>query len=209
MRYFSKIGIILIFASIILVLIITLYKIILNIGYSRNYGNFVEAKTPRNITPRYLIESEIIHISNRIYDMTDREFEFFTAKLLAFSDDCRYKVTSKSNDGGKDVILWKDGKIIYLECKHFKSEKNLPGRPVAQKFCGAMVADNVTDGLIVTLNGAHQNCIDYCNKLKNSKIAKINIEILNLNDLLEKCLKIDAYTVYKLAGIANLYLNIK
>jgi len=181
----------------------------LNISRTRNHGEFVEVKTPRNVIPRHLIESEINQIRNRIYNMTDREFEFFTARLLAFSDECRYKVTPKTNDGGKDGVLWKDGKLTYIECKHFKSDKGLPGRPVAQKFCGAMIGDNVADGLIVTLNGAHQNCIDYCNKLRNSKIAKINISILNLNDLLEKCLKMDAYTVYKLAGIANLYLNIK
>lgn len=208
MFLFSYIGKTLIIFSVLALIIILIIYLFYNSYMIRKHGNYVKIDTPKNIKTRSLIESDLIYIHRRIIDMTDREFEYFVARLLALSDNNRYIVTPKSNDGGRDCILWKDGKEIYIECKHFKSDKGIPGRPVIQKLCGAMIENNVSNGILVTLHGSNQNGITTCNSINNSKIANINIEILDIDDLLNICLNIDAYRVYALAGIPKLYKNI-
>lgn len=175
---------------------------------NNNHGEYVHIKTPKHTIPRNLIGSDLFTIKQRIYNMSPREFEYFTAELLALSDNKRYIVTPPSNDGGRDCILYKEGKETYIECKHFTDKKNLPGRPIVQKLCGSMVENNTSEGLIVTLHGANKNGIESCNKINNSNIANINIDILDINDLLKICLTIDAYRVYALAGIPESYENI-
>ncbi|MHB9909391.1 hypothetical protein CF048_11335 [Clostridium botulinum] len=158
-----------------------------------------------NITPRNLFNSDMPTIKNEINNMNWRRFEIFSAKLFALTGDYTYEITPKTNDKGKDVILKRRGETVYLECKH---HKNKIGREVAQKLCGSMIADNISSGIIVTLNGANNNCLEYCSKLEKSKIAKISIEVVNLEDLILKCLTLNAYTVYEIAGIPNKYINI-
>lgn len=160
-----------------------------------------------SVTPRNLFNSELSIIRSAITNMEWREFEFFSAKLFALTGDYTYKVTPKTNDKGKDVILKKRGEIVYLECKHYN--KGRIGREVAQKFCGAMVADNISLGIIVTLNGANNRCLEYTSKLEKSKIASVSIKVVNINDLILKCLSLDAYTVFKIAGIPDKYVNMK
>ncbi|MBK1809169.1 restriction endonuclease [Clostridium sp. YIM B02505] len=184
-----------IFLIVLFILLLIIYFIITNNDTSY-------------ITPRNLYDSDLTTIKNAVYHMHPRDFEFFTAKLLSLTGNYSYEVTSYTNDGGKDVILKKRGEVVYLECKHLKDETKV-GRPHAQKLCGAMVADNISKGIIVTLKGANKNCLDYCTKLKKSKIATISIDVINLDDLINECLKLHAHTVYDLAGISDKYINIK
>jgi hypothetical protein len=159
-----------------------------------------------DITPRNLFNSELSIIRNSIINMNWREFEIFSARLFALTGEYSYKVTPKTNDEGKDVILKKKDEVVYLECKHHNTSKI--GREVAQKLCGAMIADNISLGIIVTLNGANNRCLEYLSKLEKSKIASISIKVVNLDDLILKCLNLDAYTVYKIAGIPDKYVNV-
>ncbi|WP_315114496.1 restriction endonuclease [uncultured Clostridium sp.] len=185
------------FIITIAIVIVILIFIIYLLNWSTNDSN--------NITPRNLFNSDIYTIKSAISDMQWWDFEIFSAKLFALAGDYTYEVTSKTNDKGKDVILRKNGEVVYLECKH---QKDKVGRPIAQKLCGAMIADNVSSGIIVTLNGAHKNCLEYCSKLKKSKLATISIDVVNLDDLISECLNLNAYTVYEIAGISNEYINI-
>ncbi len=179
--------------SFIITIVLIIYLL------NRNISN------SNNITPRNLFNSDIFTIKNEINNMNWRQFEIFSAKLFALTGDYTYEITPKTNDKGKDVILKKRGETVYLECKH---HKNKIGREVAQKLCGSMIADNISSGIIVTLNGANNNCLEYCSKLEKSKIAKISIEVVNLEDLILKCLNLNAYTVYEITGIPNKYINI-
>ncbi|MBM7869252.1 HJR/Mrr/RecB family endonuclease [Clostridium pascui] len=158
------------------------------------------------ITPRNLFISELAIIRNAIINMEWREFEIFSAKLFAFTGDYTYEVTPKTNDEGKDVILKKKGEVVYLECKHHSNNKI--GREVAQKLCGAMIADNISLGIIVTLNGANNKCLEYLSKLEKSKIVSISIRVVNLDDLILKCLTLNAHTVFEMAGIPDKYVNV-
>ena len=145
------------------------------------------------ITP--LTSAEKAIVQSRVLKLSGREFEIFNAKIYELLG---YKtiLTPASNDGGKDIVIRKNGEKVFVECKHTDS-KNI-GRPVAQKLCGAMVANNISKGLIITLNGAHKNCTDYCNKIKGKKVKIDSIEVIDLLDLLETCSEIDAEEIFKI-----------
>jgi len=84
----------------------------------------------------------------RIRNMEPREFEEFCADLL---EAMGYKaiLTPATGDGGKDIILYRNGHKVYVECKHF-GENNYVGREICQKLIGACVSDGVHRGIIIT-----------------------------------------------------------
>lgn len=52
--------------------------------------------------------------------------------------DCGYTVqqTKRSNDGGKDLVMYKCGQTYYVECKKY-AKSNPVSRPLIQKLVGA------------------------------------------------------------------------
>lgn len=129
-------------------------------------------------------------LKNRILAMGPREFEIFSAKLFELYGYKAY-VTKSTGDGGKDIILQNKFGKAYVECKHFINGS--VGRPIAQKLMGAMVADNVNQGIIITTGTFTQQCIQYCRKL--------NILTYDMNDILEIAGNIGTTQVLRIAGI--------
>ncbi|EJR49397.1 restriction endonuclease [Bacillus thuringiensis serovar thailandensis] len=66
--------------------------------------------------------------ANREYleKMDPRKFEYLIADLFN-SLGYRAQVTPGSNDGGKDIILWKDDEVKFVEVKRYTKESI--GRP--------------------------------------------------------------------------------
>lgn len=152
---------------------------------------------PNKITELNQYEKEII--IKRVNSLEPHEFEKFCAniyELLGFETH----LTPQTNDGGKDIVLKKGGEKIFVECKHFK-ESNSVGRPVAQKLCGAMVANNISKGVILTLKGDNNNCKRYCKSIKNKKIKIDSIEVINIIELLEMCSNIESNKILNLLNI--------
>jgi len=81
-------------------------------------------------------------------DLHPNEFEDKVAALFRTQG---YKVqqTPYVGDEGKDAILEKDGKKAYLECKRH-DPSNPVGRPTLQRLMGAMSADSIEHGFLVT-----------------------------------------------------------
>lgn len=52
--------------------------------------------------------------------------------------ECGYVVhqTKRTNDGGKDLVMYKGGQTYFVECKKY-SKNNSIGRPLVQKLVGA------------------------------------------------------------------------
>ena len=61
------------------------------------------------------------------------------------------KTTKFVGDGGVDVILEKNGRKTYVQCKHFVEGK--VDIKVVRELCGVMSSDGVTQGVIACLNG--------------------------------------------------------
>ncbi|MGA3160773.1 MAG: restriction endonuclease [Terracidiphilus sp.] len=85
--------------------------------------------------------------SETYYSMTPQQFEDAIAQLFR---TLKYEVkqTPPSNDGGKDAILFKDGKKYLVECKRYNSDNSI-GRPDIQKFVAAMHDEEAVGGFYV------------------------------------------------------------
>lgn len=68
--------------------------------------------------------------------MHHREFEYYIADLFS-TKGYEAVVTPASGDGGKDIILRKEGKTSVVECKRYGNKKI--GRPEIQKFHSALI----------------------------------------------------------------------
>jgi HJR/Mrr/RecB family endonuclease len=107
--------------------------------------------------------------------LTPKEFEFvlaYTFKQLGYS----VVQTPYSKDGGKDLILYKNGIKELVECKHYNA-KNTIGRPDIQKFFAAMIDESVRSGFYINTGKFTKDALNYA----NSK----NIKCFNLDDLIK------------------------
>lgn len=138
---------------------------------------------------RKLEKEDLNILKNRILAMDPREFEIFSAKLFELYGYNAH-VTKSTGDGGKDIILQNKFGKAYVECKHFINGS--VGRPIAQKLMGAMVADNINQGIIITTGTFTQQCVQYCRKL--------DILTYDMNDILEIAGNIGTTQVLRIAG---------
>lgn len=119
-------------------------------------------------------------IEKLIWRLDGFQFEEFCSMLFSlqgFKND----LTSKTGDGGKDIILrTKEGKI-YVECKHY-SPKNLVSNPLIMKLIGSCTVDNINKAIFITTSGYSKEAI---NTIDNCKA--VEIERYYMNDLLEMC----------------------
>ncbi|KAA0766377.1 restriction endonuclease [Bacillus sp. SH5-2] len=105
--------------------------------------------------------------------MDPREFEYFVAdffRTLGYT----VQVTSGSNDGGKDIILYKGQEMKFVEVKRYT--KNSIGRPFIQKLHSAIVDAEAVGGYFVTLSNFNKNARQYA--------ADKNIELIDGDKLI-------------------------
>lgn len=84
------------------------------------------------------------------------------------------RVTSRSNDGGYDVVAQKGDETIFIQCKHYK---NKISPQVVRELRGVMAANNVHKGVVACLNGATAGASDFA--------KSNNIKFLTLSELCE------------------------
>ncbi|MHB9924618.1 restriction endonuclease [Clostridium botulinum] len=117
--------------------------------------------------------------------MDGRQFEIFCGELFK---QLGYKinVTQKSYDGGKDIVLKKNGFTTYVECKRWNSI--LVGIEPLQKLVGSSIADSVLNMIFITTSGFNKNAKEYAKKMDSLKLWTTidimkNIEKLNDNQI--------------------------
>lgn len=89
--------------------------------------------------------------------MNPYQFERFIGDYFR---DCGYTVhqTKRSNDGGKDLVMYKGGQTYYVEVKRY-SKSNGIQRPLIQKLVGACYPANAR-GIFVTTSYFSKGAID-------------------------------------------------
>ncbi|UTG85132.1 restriction endonuclease [Bacillus paranthracis] len=105
--------------------------------------------------------------------MDPREFEYFVADIFR-SLGYKVQVTSGSNDGGKDIILYKGNEMKFVEVKRYT--KSSIGRPFIQKLHSAIVDADAVGGYFVTLSHFNKNARQYA--------ANKNIELIDGDSLI-------------------------
>ncbi len=134
-----------------------------------------------------------------IQKMSSLEFEGFCKWL--FEEDPNFKnieLTPSFYDGDVDLILTTlEDEQIYVECKRYNlieahdggklvTKEDLDftiGREICQKLVGAMVANNIKTGYIITTGSIHANALEYMNKLKAN--SNINLQFFTMTDIVE------------------------
>lgn len=117
----------------------------------------------------------LISDDETIHKMSPYEFEGLVANLFRKLGYQAYQ-TPPSKDGGKDVILFKDGKKYFVECKRYQADKTI-SRPTMQKLYAAIREENAVGGFFVATCRFTQDALEYGKKNK--------IQTIDLNQLLD------------------------
>ncbi|OAS21464.1 hypothetical protein A8708_31500 [Paenibacillus oryzisoli] len=105
---------------------------------------------------------------NELKSMNPYAFEEYIADLYR-RKGYKAKVTKRTGDGGKDIILTKDGVLSIVECKRYNETK--VGRPEIQKFHSAIIDERAKEGFYITTGNFTNPAIDY---VKDKPIRLIN-----------------------------------
>lgn len=119
-------------------------------------------------------------IEKLIWRLDGFQFEEFCSMLFSLKG-IKNDLTSKTGDGGKDIILRTDEGKIYVECKHY-SPKNLVSNPLIMKLIGSCTVDNINKAIFITTSGYSKEAINTIDNCKSIKIDRFY-----MNDLLEMC----------------------
>lgn len=82
-------------------------------------------------------------------------------------------LTSKSGDGGIDIVLKYNEEETYVQCKRFTKSK--VDRPTLNALYGVMCADNIKHGIVACLIGATNEAKQFA--------KKVGIKIITINEL--------------------------
>lgn len=139
------------------------------------------------------------------------DFEKIVAKMFELNGYLA-KVTSKSNDGGKDIFLQKNNKIYLVECKRY-NDKNKVGREALQKFFAAIIEEKAEGGYFITTSDFTSTAYEYPKAIDN-KIKLINGEKLTkamisvfpqnnsfLKNYTEVCLECGEFVIFSYPNI--------
>lgn len=119
-----------------------------------------------------------------IYGLTPREFEMWSGdflKKLGYKD---IKYTELGPDGGKDIICKKFDEVVYVECKRYSNSKYatwLITEAIVKKLLGAMVHDDIKQGVIITTGNVTDEAIEFARTLDNT----VSIRIINWQQIVE------------------------
>lgn len=106
------------------------------------------------------------------FDLDPFDFEAEVAHWFE-QQGYRSKITKKSNDGGVDIIIYKNGYRAYVQCKRYRTTK--VDRPTLNALYGVVCADSVSEGIVVTLLGVTNEAKEFA--------KKVGIKVITINDL--------------------------
>ena len=81
-------------------------------------------------------------------------------------------------DGGKDIICEKNSEKFYVECKRYSISDSITAFEI-EKLLGAMICDNINNGIIITTGTISDEAKSILNKIEKP----YNISIISSKDL--------------------------
>lgn len=99
-----------------------------------------------------------------IINLTPREFENLVAEIYK-KMGFRVIQTPYTNDKGKDLILYKEGKKFLVECKKY-AKNNTVGREALQKFFAAILEEDAEMGYFITTSSFKYTSLQYSSDIK-------------------------------------------
>lgn len=129
---------------IVLLLVISVVKLLLESGIYFDFRNRRLVSTARSV-------SDIVRAS-------PTQFEHL-CRLLFEKQGYRVIVTEPTNDGGIDIVGSKDGARIVAQCKRY-SRKSV-GRPAVQQLYGVMAHERAEKGFLITTSRFTGPAVDF------------------------------------------------
>ena len=110
-------------------------------------------------------DNETLTVSDLLVKYADcpQEFEGFCASLFR-KMGFEAETTAKTNDGGYDIWMKKDGITYIAECKLYSSD--IVGRPLIQKLVGANATQKADKMVFITTSKFSKLAIEYANEQK-------------------------------------------
>ena len=96
------------------------------------------------------------------YKGNDYGFEKYISNLYEMMG-YKTQVTSKTNDGGKDIVMWKDGRKYVVEVKLYARDRKI-GRPFIQKLHSAMIDSEANEAIFITTSEYTEPARKYADK---------------------------------------------
>ena len=126
------------------------------------------------------------------------EFEAVCANILS---GCGFRVKQLGGvaDGGRDLIVWHNGKKMVVECKH---QSKLIGRPVIQKLHSAFITERATAGIVISTSGFSSEAAEY--EFSESRTSNV---LGAINRVQGKIILVDLAGLQELAGIAGIKVH--
>lgn len=84
-----------------------------------------------------------------VHRLTPHEFEIWCSEYLSKLGFTNILLLPLGPDGGKDIICEKDSQKFYVECKRYSPNNSITTLQV-EKLLGAMISDNINNGIIIT-----------------------------------------------------------
>lgn len=117
-----------------------------------------------------------------IDNISSREFEEMVCELLD-KQGYNVKLTKQTRDGGKDIIVVQKSVLgefcIYVECKKYDKSNPISVKLVRELY-GTVMADDATDGMIITTSYFTRDAKEYRDKIKHRMTLK------DYNDLIQE-----------------------
>lgn len=107
------------------------------------------------------------------YSLNGREFEEQITEmytLLGYDAE----LSNKGADGGVDIVLHKNNKLIAVQCKAYKGHKVT--LPIVRDLYGVLHSGGYDEGHIVTLEGLTKPATEFCQSIYDKKIKIITID---------------------------------
>lgn len=140
-------------AVLLLLLFCVLYKIggsvLMMIAFTLVVGAGAIALSGESLTDVFRRRRRInILTIEELIKLNPYEFEGVVAQVFREQGYVVHQ-TKKSSDGGKDLVMYKQGQTYYVECKKY-AKKNSIGRPLIQKLVGACHPANAIPIFVTT-----------------------------------------------------------
>ena len=117
-------------------------------------------------------------LSNLAHRLTPHEFEIWCSEYLSNIGFNNIVVLPLGPDGGKDIICEKNSEKFYVECKRYSIYDSITAFEI-EKLLGAMICDNINNGIIITTGTISDEAKSILNKIEKP----YNISIISSKDL--------------------------
>lgn len=115
------------------------------------------------------------NLAHALSQMSWREFEFLIGQMFR---ERGYSVAEGkgSNDGGIDLTLFKDGRTLLVQCKHWKSSR--VGVTVVRELLGVMTVRKAHHGLVICSGGYTKEAYAFAKQANISLMGLAQLEKL-------------------------------